>query len=275
MFTVWLLPVVSVPLYRSNIGELTWRIQVTFIVASSTGNILAAPLAQHSVSHALLTIAVSGFIVSIGLSLSLIILTIYFFRLIVHGYPAGATIISSFLPLGPLGQAGFSILLLGDNLNTLLPLASGQSGVLNAPATGEIVRVVCLMAAFVLWSFATMWMIFALLGIQEVVRKSRFPFAVPFWGLIFPNGKYNRRFFPLVKCHSYDSLGVYATLTLKLAATLNSPFFRGYGAMYSIATLLLWIWVTARTAMLLRNRRIFEAPQCMEDVDSPPLESKA
>ncbi|KZP34491.1 hypothetical protein FIBSPDRAFT_809805 [Athelia psychrophila] len=235
MFTVWLLPV------------------VTLVVASSTGNVLAAPMAHYSVSHALLTVTVSAFIVSIGLSLSLMVLTIYFFRLIIHGYPVGATIISSFLPLGPLAQAGYSILLFGDNFKTLLPLGYGQSDVLNAEATGDIIRVICLIGAFVLWSFATMWMLFALLGIQHAVRKSRFPFAVPFWGLIFPNG-------------------VYATLTLKLSTTLDSPFLRIYGAMYSTTTLLLWIWVATRTAMLLRNRHIFEAP-CMEDVhqdqDSP------
>lgn len=246
MFAVWLLPV------------------VTFIVASSSGNVLAGPLKQYSVSHALTTVAVSGFIVSIGLSLSLMILTIYLSRLIIYGYPQGATILSSFLPLGPLGQAGYSIMLLGENLQSLLPLAYGDSELLTARATGDTIRVICLYISFVLWSLATMWMLFALLGIQEVLRKTRFPFDVPFWGLIFPNGKNSLSLPPASMIHRH-STGVYANLTLKLSSTLDSPFFRVYGAIYSIATLILWIAVATRTTMLLRNQRIFNDP-CLEDI---------
>ena len=33
----------------------------------------------------------------------------------------------------------------------------------------------------------TMWVIFAFLSIQNVIRKTPIPFKVPFWGLIFPN----------------------------------------------------------------------------------------
>jgi len=71
---------------------------------------------------------------------------------------------------------------------------------------------------------------------------------VPFWGLIFPNG-------------------VYANLTIELYKELDSSFFRILGAAYSVATLILWISVSARTIMLVRNQRIFEAP-CLEDMDS-------
>ena len=63
------------------------------------------------------------------------------------------------------------------------------------------------------------------------------------------------------------STGVYANLTVELYTTLDSPFFRVYGAIYSVATLLLWIAVATRTLMLVRNQRIFEAP-CLEDMDS-------
>lgn len=171
MLPAWLLPI------------------VTFIVASSSGGVIAAPLREYSSSHALITVAFSTFMVTIGLSLSLMILTIYVLRLMIHGYPDGATILSAFLPLGPTGQAGYSIILIGRNVQSLLPLNYGKSSILRAGTTGDTIYVICLCISLVLWSFATMWVIFALLGIQEVVRESRFPFKLPFWGLIFPNGR--------------------------------------------------------------------------------------
>lgn len=161
---------------------------VTFIVASSSGGVLAAPLQEYSPSHALLTVIASMLMVTIGLSLSLMLLTVYVLRLMIHGYPKGATIMSAFMPLGPTGQAGYSILLIGKNIKSLLPLTYGQSEILKANGTGDTIQVLCLCISLVLWSFATMWLCFALLGIQEVVRESRFPFKLPFWGIIFPNG---------------------------------------------------------------------------------------
>ena len=170
MVPIWLLPI------------------VTFVVASSSGGVLAAPLQEFSPSYALITVVFSIFMVTIGLSLSLIVLTIYFLRLMVYGLPEGATVLSSFLPLGPTGQAGFSILLIGKNLKSLLPLTYGNSEVLRASATGDTIHIICLCISIALWSFGTMWVIFALLGIQEVARESRISFKLPFWGLIFPNG---------------------------------------------------------------------------------------
>ena len=170
MHPAWLLPV------------------VTFIVASSSGGVLAAPLQKYSPSHALITIVASMFMVTIGLSLSLMLLTVYILRVIIYGYPKGATIMSAFVPLGPMGQAGYSILLIGKNIKSILPLTFGQSTILNSNRTGDTVQVLCLCISLVLWSLATMWLFFSLLGIQEIVRESRFPFKLPFWGIVFPNG---------------------------------------------------------------------------------------
>ena len=167
----------------------TWLLPVvTFVVASSSGGVLAAPLQECSPSHALITIVVSMFMVSIGLSLSLMLLTVYILRLMIYGYPRGATIMSAFVPLGPTGQAGYSILLIGNNIKSVLPMTYNQSETLNLNRTGDTIQVLCLCISLVLWSLATMWLCFSLLGIQEVVRESRFPFTLSFWGIVFPNG---------------------------------------------------------------------------------------
>ncbi|OBZ68275.1 Sulfite efflux pump SSU1 [Grifola frondosa] len=203
MTAIWLLPV------------------VTLVVASSTGGVLAQALARFSTSHALVTLTVSTFMVSIGLALAFMILTIVF------------------IPLGPMGQSGFSILLLGQGFQSLLPLDYGTSSVLRYPHVGEVINVLCTCAAVVLWSLATMWLFYALLAVQEVLRQTRFPFKLPFWGLIFPNG-------------------VYANLTIQLYRTFDAEFFRVWGAIYSVATLILWIVVFSRT-IALRNASLITA----------------
>jgi tellurite resistance protein TehA-like permease len=169
MTAVWLLPV------------------VTLIVASSTGGILGHALLDQP-SLALITITMSTLMVMIGLSLALMLLTVYLMRLIVHGLPSGATIISVFLPLGPTGQAGYAFLLIGRCFRELLPLKSAPPDhFLGSDVTGDVINVVCVCIAFALWALASMWLVFALLGVQEVIRRTRIPFKLPFWGLIFPN----------------------------------------------------------------------------------------
>jgi tellurite resistance protein TehA-like permease len=169
MFAVWLLPV------------------VTLIVASSTGGVLCKALIDVSPSHTMVTVTFSVAILTIGFSLAFMMLTVYLLRLIVYGLPTGATIISVFLPLGPTGQAGYSLLLIGQIFKSLLPLSDGNSEVLKSSSTGDTINVICVCAAFGLWSLATMWLIFALLALVDVLRQARVAFRVPFWGLIFPN----------------------------------------------------------------------------------------
>jgi tellurite resistance protein TehA-like permease len=169
MTSVWLLPV------------------VTLIVASSVGGELAQALHPHSVTCALTTIAFTIFILSIGLALALMILTIYFTRLVLHGFPQGLSIVSSFIPLGPCGQAGFSVLVIGQFMKESLPVPGSGSPFLGSAQVGEVVFVICVCIRFILWAFATMWLVYALLGIQHILRRTRISFELAFWGMIFPN----------------------------------------------------------------------------------------
>ncbi|TRM69752.1 voltage-dependent anion channel-domain-containing protein [Schizophyllum amplum] len=236
MTAVWLLPV------------------VTLIVASSSGGVIAPSLYAHSASHALITLTLSGVLVAIGLTLALMMLAIYLLRLIVHGLPPTATVISVFLPLGPTGQAAFSILLIGQCFDKFLPVYGGASDLLRLSTTGATLNTICTVIAFVLWSMCTMWTLFAFLSIQNVLRKGPIPFKVPFWGLIFPNG-------------------VYANITISLGETFDSGFFRVWGAMYAALTLCMWCYVAFTTIGMVFTKEIFEAP-CLEDVDTRRLGRK-
>ena len=168
MTAMWLLPI------------------VTLIVASSSGGVLCRPIQVYSQSHALLTLTSSVFMVTVGLSLALMILNIYLMRLIVHGLPHGSSTLSAFLPLGPTGQSGYAILLIGQNINKLLPFPS-QSTFLNSSSTGSAVEAMSICVSFLLWSLATMWLLYALLAVYSGLWQSRIAFKVSFWGLVFPN----------------------------------------------------------------------------------------
>jgi hypothetical protein len=113
-------------------------------------------------------------------------------RLIVHGLPPGPSILSVFLPLGPTGQAGFSILLIGQYFKTALPINHGASDFLNSAVIGDIIYGQCVVIAFVLWSLASMWDIFALISLLHAIfiKKTKFTFGTNFFGIIFPNVGY-------------------------------------------------------------------------------------
>lgn len=169
MTSAWLLPVISL------------------IVTSSGGAVLSSSLYRYSLNHALLTATFSIYLVSIGLSVNLMILTVYLLRLIVRGLPSGTGIYSVFLPLGPTGRAGYTILLLGQFFRAVLPLPYGSSELLTAVTTGESVSVMCTTVALALWSLESMWLFFAILGMYTVLRQTRVPFKLEIWGIIFPN----------------------------------------------------------------------------------------
>ena len=59
---------------------------------------------------------------------------------------------------------------------------------------------------------------------------------------------------------------MYANLTIQLSRELAAPFFRVWGAIYALATLILWTWVFVQTCVLVYTGAMFRAP-CLDDVD--------
>ncbi|KAF4620543.1 hypothetical protein D9613_000669 [Agrocybe pediades] len=231
----------------------TWILPVvTLIVAASCGGVVAGSLVHYSETHALNTVIVSVFMVTVGLCLALMILTIYILRLIIHGLPSGGPLLSVFLPLGPTGQAGYAVLLIGQNLRTLFPPLLGNAGFPLKPDTsaGVIVDVVCTCISFVLWSMATMWILYAFLALHTGLRQALIPFKIPFWGLVFPNA-------------------VYANLTIQISNAFDSRAFRVWGAIYAVGTLLLWISIFSRSLWELKTFLIIRknADSNLEDKD--------
>ena len=179
-----------ITLQKQSLDAMTarWLLPVmTLMVASTSGGVVGRAIQVHSKLYSLQTLLVSVFMVAVGFTLTLMILTIYLMRLFLHGLPPNGKVLSVFLPIGPTSQSGYSILLIGQNFHKLLPFPSLSSDFFNYPATGIVVEVVCTCASFLLWSLATMWILYALLALYSGVRQAKIVFKASFWGIVFPN----------------------------------------------------------------------------------------
>lgn len=213
---------------------------VTFVVASSTGAVIAKALRDFSAQSALITITVSAFMVTLGLFLASMMLTVYILRLVVYGFPEGLSVLSVFLPLGVSAQAAYSVSLIGAEFRALLPMVSSNSQFFSLYSSGETINIFCSTTSFLLWSWAVLWISYALLGLVHILRATKIQFKLTAWGLVFPNG-------------------VFSNLTIHLADVFDSRFFRVLGAIYSILTLLLWCYISYNTLLMIPS--LINVPQ--------------
>lgn len=92
---------------------------VTLTVVSSLGALITPSLPNLNLQ--VITITVSFIVWSICMSLGYnIILTIYFGKLFIYKAPPTRLVFTSFLPIGLLGQSGFAILLLGQDISDII-----------------------------------------------------------------------------------------------------------------------------------------------------------
>ncbi|KAJ7056567.1 voltage-dependent anion channel [Mycena amicta] len=207
---------------------------VPCIVASSTGGLIAAALPAHG-PFVGLTTAVSSILLIVGLSLALMMITSLLLRLVIHGSPDTSLILSSFIPLGPMGQGGFSSLILAQNLTH----GGLDLGPFFSPSA---VASVAFCAAWLLWSMGFVWLPIALSQIYSSVRHKPVPFSVAaYWGMIFPTG-------------------VFALLTVELGSVLQSPTIQYLGAIFSIGVCLLWCFVVVKTVPAVWQTTAFNSP---------------
>ncbi|KAG1751518.1 voltage-dependent anion channel [Suillus paluster] len=203
MTALWLLPV------------------ITLIVASSTGGLVSTALKAQSIKFAIWTALFSLTMVFIGLSLALMVITIYLARLITNGPPEKPLVLSAFIALGPLEVA----------------------------AGGQMIFSFFFCGAYILWSMGICWIIISSSSIFSVLKKEgSIPFSITYQGLIFPNA-------------------VFALLSVQLGNVLNSGFFHGFGAAWTVIVFILWLSIFARTIPAVIDRSVFVAP----DIAALPL----
>lgn len=221
-------------------------IATTIVAAGAGANTASALLAgNHDPYLALGTVLVSYVLWGMSTPFALIILVIYYQRLAVHHLPPREIIVSSFLPLGPLGMGGYAIALLGRVFRDVLPRTTFLAHV---PVAGDIVYILGLLGALSLWAFGLTWFVFAIAAISSC---GSFPFNMGWWGFTFP-------------------LGVFALSTIQLGVEFPSLFFRVLGTIFAVMVILLWIVVFLGTVKGAWEGHLFYAP-CLKNL---PQESK-
>ncbi|TKA32941.1 hypothetical protein B0A50_01167 [Salinomyces thailandicus] len=201
------------------------------IVAAGTGSEVAHILPNPQ--HALGTIIASYVMWGMAAPMALTVLVMYYQRLALHKIPPREVIVSAFLPLGPLGFGGYTILYLGKTAKQVFPRTDTLD-----PLAGQIAYILGFFVALIMWGWGLLWFAFALAAIY----KSRpIPFNMGWWGFTFP-------------------LGVYSVSTMLIGEELPSLFFRVLGTIFGTAVIALWIVIAAGTAQGAWTGVLFNAP---------------
>lgn len=235
---------------RIEIMTAAWLLPIVApIVAAATGGIVAEIIPNDK--QALITLIVSYVLWGTGVPLAMVVLAVYFLRLTTCRIPPREVVVSTFLPLGPLGQGGFAIMQLGKVAHALLS-KTDSFPVVTGRVAGEILYTVGFLMAIIMWGFGLCWLFFAL---ASIYTTSRFPFNMGWWGFTFP-------------------LGVYTVSTTTMGIELPSAFFRILGTIFSICVTILWIVVACGTIYRAYTGVIFVAP-CLKDVEGMEAQAKA
>ena len=216
------------------------------IVAAGAGSEVASAMPDPQL--ALGVIIASYVLWGMATPMAFTVLVIYYQRLALHKMPPREVIVSAFLPLGPLGFGGFTILNLGKRAAEVFP----QTGTLD-PLAGRIAYVLGFFVALIMWGWGLLWFSFALAALWKTAKNGGIPMNMGWWGFTFP-------------------LGVYASSTILLGRELPSLFFRVLGTIFGAAVILLWVVIAVRTARGAYSGELFRAP-CLANLKAEPQEA--
>ncbi|KAI0195245.1 C4-dicarboxylate transporter/malic acid transport protein-like protein [Xylaria flabelliformis] len=222
------------------------------IVAAATGAVVASALDPD---RALITILTSYAILGTGLPAALSIIVIYFMRVATKKLPPTEHMVSTFLPLGPLGQGGFAAQKLGEQALRVFPTTSTipAVGEHDKVLAGEVLYTMGFMAAIMLWGFGLLWLFFAVLS----VTRQKVPFSQGWWAFTFP-------------------LGVFAMSTLTMGINLPSMAFQVFGTLFGMVVMVMWLVVVYNMVSRLASGNkytIFTAPEMTGAHNRLPVQS--
>ncbi|SPO31962.1 related to SSU1 - plasma membrane sulfite pump [Ustilago trichophora] len=223
------------------------------ITAAATGSVLAEILMDRYPTYAFTIMVVSYLVLGIGLPLALLILVLYFQRLLLFKSPPRDVIISVFLPLGPCGQGGEACLHLGRVALHLFPTIStpaSSSGVPQLLSVGQALYGAGLISAMLLFGLGIWWLAIGVFTIVRELKRGKLGFNMGWWGLTFP----------------FASLAI---CTARLAIELDSLTLKIVYTAFVIANISLWLYVAIPTAKGAWTGRLFNAP-CLADLPLKP-----
>ena len=235
-------PLVMFQIHTISLDTMTaaWLLPVVpAVVCAASGGLVASVLPQN---HALITLFLSYILWGLGMSLSLLIMALYFHRLAIHHLPNPEVIVSAFLPLGPCGQGAFGIIQLGKVAATVFDEAAFTV----TPGSGQIVYVMSVLSGLLTWGLGIWWLVHGISCVTIRMLSARLHFNMGFWGFIFP-------------------LGVFIAATIALGETLKSSFFSYLSIVLLACLSILYVIVAFFTALRGFSGSLLVAP-CMADL---------
>jgi C4-dicarboxylate transporter/malic acid transport protein len=204
------------------------------IVAPEVAAASAAVLAPHLPAEAARVVIGAGYILwAISVPLAFSVLTLVFFRLVIHKLPHRDLGPSSWLTLGPIGTGALGLLTLGQ----AAPAAFAGTSL---SAAALVARDFGLIGALLLWGVGFWWLTTAMLFTWRYHREG-LPFNLGWWGFTFP-------------------LGVYTVATINLYRVTGFTAFAVVGVMFAMLLGGLWGLVLTRTLRGLARGELFHAP---------------
>jgi tellurite resistance protein TehA-like permease len=194
------------------------------IVTSASGSAILPYVGRR----ASVAVMVTSFMMwSLGLGMSYIILAIYFWRLLKCKLPARESIVSCFVPVGPLGMGAYAIQNLATGLAThintynftLEQAPQAPVTIQTIMAITESIRWLGILIAFCLLGLGTFFLVEAFASVWAKFPRS---FNIGFWSFVFP-------------------CGVYANAFCQLSTDLRNSGLKCFAATCVLATILLWL----------------------------------
>ncbi|CAO1626709.1 unnamed protein product [Sympodiomycopsis kandeliae] len=223
-----------------ELGPFLFLCIAATVISAATGSTIADDLPP---SRAWNVVLASYTVLGTGLPICLGFMSLHTLRLLITGLPPRTAIISTFLPLGPCGQAGLALVQLGRLVNKL-----GREE--DAPIA-LFVQSGSILMTLLLWGLGLFWLVSATASVLYTWQNAGLQFNLGYWGCTFP-------------------IGAFATSTLALAspAALDSQAFRIIGTVLGLTVVALWLTMTAFTV-----RALISTGNIYGQSNPPPLPS--
>ena len=238
--------IVVVPLIMFQVHVLSldtmtgaWLLPIVpAVVCAASGSWVASVLSEQ---RALITLTVSWVLWGIGISLSFLVMALYFHRLAIHNLPNSEVIISALLPLGPCGQGSFAIIKLGEVAATVIDVRF-----VGYKDSGKIILVISVVVGLMLWGLGLWWLIHGSACVAIRMLSGRLRFNMGFWSFIFP-------------------LGVFISGTVALGETMKSAFFDYLSIVLLVCLAILFCFISFYTVTRAMFGNLLVDP-CLADL---------
>ena len=242
VLSIFALPLVMFHCHKMTLDTMTaiWLLPIIpGVVCAASGGMVASVLSED---RALLTLFVSYVLWGIGMTLSLLVMALYFHRLAIYDVPNPEVVVSAFLPLGPCGQGAFGLI----QLSRVAAIVFDDLRFAGAPDSGKIVRIISILFALMVWGLGVWWLVHGASCVVIRMLQARLRFNIGFWGFIFPSG-------------------VFVAATIALGDELKSAFFSYLSLVLLVCLVILYIFVSFFTVVRGFYGDLLVAP-CLSDL---------